>query len=96
MFHNGYFNTEDLGYIDSEGYLYIVGRTKNLILGPNGENIFPEEIENLLLQNNIIKEVIVSGKTTRNNVNLCADIVVNNDYLKENKPDFLVGFYQKK
>lgn len=84
VFHNGYFNTEDLGYIDSEGYLYIVGRTKNLILGPNGENIFPEEIENLLLQNNIIKEVIVSGKTTRNNVNLCADIVVNSDYLKEN------------
>lgn len=84
VFKNGYFNTEDLGYIDDEGYLFIVGRTKNLILGPNGENIFPEEIENLLLQNNIIKEVIVSGKTTRNNINLSADIVVNNEYLKEN------------
>jgi long-chain acyl-CoA synthetase len=84
VFKKDYFNTEDLGYIDSDGYLYIVGRTKNLILGPNGENIFPEEIESLLLQSEIIKEVVISGKNFKNNVQLIANIVVNDDYLRQN------------
>lgn len=84
VFKKNYFNTEDLGYIDSDGYLYIVGRTKNLILGPNGENIFPEEIESLLLQSEIIKEVVISGKNFKNNVQLIANIVVNDDYLRQN------------
>jgi long-chain acyl-CoA synthetase len=45
----GWFKTGDLGFFDEKGYLYIKGRIKALILGPSGENIYPEEIERLLL-----------------------------------------------
>jgi len=42
---DGWFKTGDLGVLDSDGYLFIKGRLKNMILGPSGENIYPEEIE---------------------------------------------------
>ncbi|KAF5077988.1 Long-chain-fatty-acid--CoA ligase [anaerobic digester metagenome] len=42
---DGWLHTGDLGLIDSEGYLFIKGRSKNMILGPSGQNIYPEEIE---------------------------------------------------
>ena len=43
--YNGYFHTGDIGYIDNDGYIFICGRKKNVIVLPNGENVFPEEIE---------------------------------------------------
>jgi long-chain acyl-CoA synthetase len=45
---DGWFRTGDLGYIDRDGYLFINGRVKNMILGPNGENIYPEAIESVI------------------------------------------------
>lgn len=45
---DGYFRTGDLGFIDKKGVVYIRGRIKNMILGTNGENIYPEEIESLI------------------------------------------------
>lgn len=45
---DGWMNTCDLCTIDSDGYLYISGRSKNMILGPSGQNIYPEEIEGVL------------------------------------------------
>jgi len=45
---DGWMRTGDLGYIDKDNYLYLKGRLKNVILGPNGENIYPEEIEQVL------------------------------------------------
>jgi len=44
---DGWMKTGDMGIIDSEGYLYIRGRSKSMILGPNGQNIYPEEIESI-------------------------------------------------
>jgi len=41
----GWFNTEDIGYFDEEGYFFMSGRAKNIIIGPSGENIYPEQIE---------------------------------------------------
>jgi long-chain acyl-CoA synthetase len=42
---DGWLNTGDLGLRDQDGFIYIKGRSKNMILGPSGQNIYPEEIE---------------------------------------------------
>jgi long-chain acyl-CoA synthetase len=42
---NGWFNTEDIGYFDDDGYFFMHGRAKNIIVGSSGENIYPEQIE---------------------------------------------------
>jgi len=51
MDENGWFNTEDIGYIDSDGYFFMSGRAKNIIVGPSGENIYPEQIEAIINAN---------------------------------------------
>lgn len=57
----GYFNTEDVGYIDEDGFLYILDRRKNIIIS-GGENIYPREIENILYENPKVHECAVVGK----------------------------------
>lgn len=56
---DGWLKTGDLGYVDEEGYVYLTGRKKNLIITPNGENVSPEEIENKLGENRVVQEVLV-------------------------------------
>jgi long-chain acyl-CoA synthetase len=56
---DGWLRTGDLGVIDKNGYLYIKGRSKNMLLGANGQNIYPEEIENKLNNTKYIAESIV-------------------------------------
>ena len=63
---DGYFHSGDVGYLDNDGYLYITGRCKNVIVTQNGKNIYPEEIETLLQNFEEIKEVIVYGKKEEN------------------------------
>jgi len=52
----GWFHTGDLGSFDKSGYLYINGRMKNIILGPSGENIYPEAIESVINRSDIVLE----------------------------------------
>ena len=60
---DGWLHTGDKGYIDEDGFLFINGRVKNLIILSNGENISPEEIENKLAINALVREVIVTGES---------------------------------
>lgn len=56
---DGWLKTGDLGYVDEDGFVFLTGRRKNLIITPNGENISPEEIENKLGENRLVQEILV-------------------------------------
>ena len=59
---DGWLRTGDLGYVDEEGFVYLTGRKKNLIITKNGENVSPEELENKLGENKLICEILVREK----------------------------------
>ncbi len=61
VLNDGWFSTGDYGYITPEDWLVITGRKKNIIVLTNGKNIYPEEIEKLIMQIDYVSEVIVSG-----------------------------------
>lgn len=56
---DGWFRSGDLGVFDGDGYLYIKGRLKNMILGPNGKNIYPEELESIISEFDLVLESLV-------------------------------------
>ncbi|HCC04249.1 MAG TPA: AMP-dependent synthetase [Clostridiales bacterium] len=81
---NGWFHTGDLGYIDDEEFLYITGRSKNMILTKNGENIYPEEIENILNDSDLIEESLIIGASNgKDDVQVKAKIFPNIEAIKE-------------
>lgn len=82
---DGWFHTGDLGYIDKEGFLFITGRKKNVIVMKNGKNIYPEELETLITALPYVEENMVFGIPTKDDdLDLAAKIVYNKDYIKEN------------
>ncbi|MCR5771644.1 MAG: AMP-binding protein [Butyrivibrio sp.] len=80
---DGWLHTGDKGYLDEDGFLYINGRVKNLIILSNGENISPEEIENKLALHKLIDEVVITGE---DNI-LTARIYPNQDIVNKKKWD---------
>lgn len=60
-FENGWYHTGDLGEIDAQGYVYLRGRKKNIIVLANGLNVYPEDIENILNSSPGVKDAVVVG-----------------------------------
>ncbi len=83
VLQEGWFYTGDSGWMDREGYLYICGRIKNVIVTAAGKNVYPEEIENELLKSPFIAEVLISGKKIENREEIYALVVPNYKYIQE-------------
>ena len=60
MDDDGWFNTEDIGYLDEDGYFFMSGRAKNIIIGSSGENIYPEQIEAVINAHAFVADSLVS------------------------------------
>ncbi len=82
---DGWFHTGDIGKIDERGIVFITGRCKNMIVLENGENVYPEAVEEALTDYPIIKEVVVSeAKRQDGKACLGAEIFPNMDYAAAN------------
>jgi long-chain acyl-CoA synthetase len=81
---DGWFHTGDLAYIDEDGYIFITGRKKNVIVLKNGKNVYPEELE--LVINNLpyVAESMVFGMPKDDDLTISAKIVYNKEYIEEN------------
>ena len=83
VFKDGWFCTGDLGRFDGDGALFITGRKKNIIIGDNGKNVYPEELENRISSHPLIGDVIVVADTTSGKTQVKAKIFPNLDFLRE-------------
>ncbi len=86
----GWFYTGDLGYFDKQGYLYITGRNKNMIVLRNGKKVFPEELELLVNRLEIVEESMVFGmpsKEDKDDVKVSVKISYNKEVVKEKYKD---------
>ena len=87
---DGWFHTGDLGRVDENGYLYITGRCKSVIVTKNGKNIYPEEVEYYLNDNPLISEAMVLGIQKDDDMYVNAQIYPNieaiTEYLKGSVP----------
>ncbi len=62
----GWFKTGDVGHIDNDGFLFITGRSKDLIVLPSGKKVFPDEVEAIVQQSPLMKDVCIIGATAPN------------------------------
>lgn len=89
--HDGWLATGDLGYVDDEGFVFLTGRKKNLIITKNGENVSPEELENKIGEERLVQEILVREQ---DNV-IEAEIFPDYDYAKKKKITDIEGALQK-
>jgi long-chain acyl-CoA synthetase len=83
---DGYLKTGDLGYIDDDGFIFINGRKKNLIVSSGGKNIYPEEIESQFSGSRVVGEILVLGRREAAGEIIFAVVVPNYEALAEDYP----------
>ncbi len=84
---DGWFYTGDLGYIDQEGYLFVTGRKKNVIVLKNGKKVFPEELEELVNKIDVVQECMVFGLPKEDDVDVSVKIQYDEEIRKQKYPD---------
>ena len=80
---DGYFKTGDVGYIDEDGFVYVTGRIKNIIILKNGKNVYPEELEFEWMKSPAVKEVLVYEKDDA----IAVEILPDAEYFKTDSVD---------
>lgn len=87
----GWLKTGDLGYVDEDGFVYLTGRKKNLIITKNGENVSPEELENKIGEERLVQEILV-----RENAGVIeAEIFPDHEYAQKEQIEDIPGRLQE-
>ena len=90
VLQDGWFHTGDLGYVDKDGYIFLTGRKKDMIVLKNGKKVFPDEVEVLINRLDLVSECLVFGmpdKNDKNDITLSVKVVYDTEVAKEKYPD---------